>query len=285
VSRDAVVSAIHRYPVKSMAGESLARTRLTHSGLPGDRAWAVRDERRGGIRGAKQLPGLMHCSSRYLAPPPETGSGPAEITLPDGARISTDQPDAGARISAAISHPVTLWPLRPAEDLDHYRRAPIQGDIATELRAVFGRLPDEPLPDLSRFPKDLFVYESPPGTYFDAYPLLLLTRASLRRMQQLAPGSLFDARRFRPNLLLETDADEPFPELGWRGHKLRVGGAVLRVTIECPRCVMVTHPQAELPKDPAIMRALVREAGGALGVYAIVEEPGPVAVGDGVLAL
>ena len=281
------VTSIHRYPVKSMGGETLARVSLSPGGVPGDRAWAVRDERRGGIRGAKQLPGLMGCRARYLVDPPPTGSAPAEITLADGARIASDDPEAGARISASIGHPVTLWPLRPADDLDHYRRgAPTHGDVETELRAVFGRAPDEPLPDLSRFPKDLFLYESPPGTYFDAYPLLLLTQASLRRMQRLAPGSAFDVRRFRPNLVLETDADDDaFPELAWRGRKLRVGGAVLRVAIECPRCVMVTHAQAELPKDPGVMRALVREAGGALGVYASVEEPGPVAVGDGALAL
>jgi hypothetical protein len=281
------VISIHRYPVKSMAGETLARVALARGGVPGDRAWAVRDERRGGIRGAKQLPGLMQCRARYLADPPETGSGPAEITLQDGTRVSTSDPGAGERISASIGHPVTLWPLRPADDLDHYRRAPMEGDIEAGLRAVFGRTPDEPLPDLARFPKDLFLYESPPGTYFDAYPLLLVTQASLRRMQRLAPGSAFDVRRFRPNLVVETggDDDGAFPELAWRGQKLRVGGAVLRVTIECPRCVMVTHPQAELPKDPAVMRALVREAGGVLGVYAEVEEPGPVAVGDGVRAL
>ena len=45
--------------------------------LPGDRAWAVRDEVRGGIRGAKKLPGVLRCHARYPTPPPEAGSGPA----------------------------------------------------------------------------------------------------------------------------------------------------------------------------------------------------------------
>ena len=64
-----------------------------------------------------------------------------------------------------------------------------------------------------------------------------------------------------------------------------MGDAVLRIEMECPRCVMVTHAQGGLPKDPRVMRALVREAGGNLGVYASVEEPGEVAVGDAAIHL
>lgn len=275
------VKTIYRYPVKSMGGEILPRVEITERGLPGDRAWAVRDEVKGGIRGAKKLAGLMACRSRYVADPPTHGSGPAEITLPDGSLLSSDAEDAGARISSAIGHPVTLWPLQPKDDLDHYRRgAPSHADMETELRSVFAREPDEPLPDIGRFPPEILQFESPPGTYFDAFPLLLLSERSLRTLQRLAPDSVFDVRRFRPNFLIESEGDEDFPELAWQGKQLRIGGAVLHVGIDCPRCVMVTHAQDELPKDPRVMRALVREAGGSLGVYASIEEPGAVATGD-----
>lgn len=278
------VAEIFRYPVKSMAGERLDGVELGAGGLPGDRAWAVRDEVRGGIRGAKKLPGLMACRARYPKPPPASGSGPAEIALPDGSRVATDAPDAAARVSRAIGHEVSLWPLLPAESLDHYRRgAPTHDDLLEEMRALFCRLPEEPLPDLSVFPPELLEFESPPGTYFDAFPLLLLSTASLATMQARAPASRFDVRRFRPNLLVEAEAGgADFPELAWVGAALRVGSATLRVGVACPRCVMTTHGFDDLPKDPGVMRALVREAGGCLGVYASVEEPGRVAAGDAV---
>jgi uncharacterized protein YcbX len=277
------VKEVRRYPIKSMAGEMLDRVELGSRGLPGDRVWAVRDEVRGGIRGAKKIPKLMTLSARFTTPV-GVGVNPAEILFPDGSRASTEDADINERLSSALDHRVSLWPLLPADALDHYRRgAPTHEDLEVELRAIFGRATDEPLPDLSVFPPEIFEYESPPGTYFDAFPLLLLTSASLDSMQQRVPASVFDVRRFRPNFVVaDTTSANPFPELEWCGKRLRVGEATVQVTIECPRCVMVTHGQDDLPKDPGVMRALVKEAGGNLGVYATVEQPGRVSVGDSV---
>ena len=196
------IDRLWRYPVKSMGGEALEHASLGPRGIPGDRGWAVRDETRGGIRGAKKIPALMNCQARYTTDPsPEEEPAP-EITLPDGSTVFADRADAGARLSEALGTKVTLWPRLPASELAHYRRgAPDHADVMTELRSMFGREEGEPLPDFSLFPPDLFQYESPPGTYFDAFPLLLLTDASLRRLQALAPASRVDVRRFRPNLL------------------------------------------------------------------------------------
>jgi hypothetical protein len=279
------ITEIWRYPVKSMGGERIAEAMLGANGVPGDRAWAVRDEVRGGIRGAKKIPALMRCSARYTSAP-GPGRAPApEIGLPGGETLLADAPDANERVSAAVGTEVTLWPLRPASDLEHYKRgAPDTPDVAAELRAIFGRNADEPLPDLSVFPPDLFAYESPPGTYFDAFSLLLLSTASLRRIQQLAPASRVDVRRFRPNLVIDAPGDG-FPELAWAGQRVRIGGAVLAVGAPCPRCVMITHGFEDLPKDLGLMRALVRDAGGIAGVYASVAERGPVRVGDPIALL
>ncbi len=276
------IKQLRRYPVKSMAGEVLEEADLTQSGVVGDRAWAVRDELRGGIRGAKKIPALMRLRAGYPQAPALGGSSPVEISLPDGSTVGSADPEVNNRLSKALDHPVTLWPLLPADALDHYRRgAPSHEDFDQEMRAIFGRSPDEPLPDLSLFPPELIEFESPPGTYFDAFPLLLLSEASLDEMQAKAPESLFDTRRFRPNLLVsDTRSTSPFPEQDWRGQRLQIGEATLRVTVECPRCVMVTHGFENLPKDPTVMRTIVREAGGNLGVYATVEVPGRVRVGD-----
>lgn len=278
------ITEIRRYPVKSMGGEVLATTALGLRGLPGDRAWAVRDEVRGGIRGAKKIPALMQLSAAYPAEPAAEGSTPAVITLPDGATCRTTDADVHERLSRALDQRVSLWPLLPPDAREHYRRgAPTHEDFEQEMRATFGRLPDEPLPDLTVFPPELFELESPLGTYFDAFPLLLMSTTSLRTMAERHPGSRFDVRRFRPNLVLDVGGDGDtagFPETAWTGRRMRIGNAVLQVTVTCPRCVMTTHGFADLPKDPGVMRALVKETGGQLGVYAAVEVPGTVRRGD-----
>jgi MOSC domain-containing protein len=276
------ITEIRRYPIKSMQGENLDVTAVGARGIVGDRAWAVRDEVRGGIRGAKKIAGLMRLAARYPSPPTASGSSPAEITLPDGSRCRTDDADVNARVSAALDHRVSLWPLLPPDALDHYRRgAPTYDDFEKEMRDMFARAADEPLPDLSVFPPELMEFESPLGTYFDAFPLLLMTTASLRSMAARHPGSRFDVRRFRPNFLIGGDGDG-FPEAEWAGRRLAIGDVVLQATVVCPRCVMTTHGFDDLPKDPGVMRALVKETGGTLGLYAAVEAGGSVRVGDAV---
>jgi len=285
MERVGTVREIWRYPFKSMAGERLGEAALDLGGIPGDRAWAVRDERRGGIRGAKKIPGLMRCAARYLEPPTRERVGAPEITLPDGGTLRADAPDAAARVSHAVENPVTLWPLLPATELAHYRRGrPDHADLGTELRAIFGRLPDEPLPDLAAFPPDLLRYESPPGTYFDAFPLLVLTSASLARLSRAAPGSRVDVRRFRPNVVIETEPGlQGYVESSWVGRRLRLGGIEIEGTLACPRCVMVTHPFADLPRDTELLRSVVRDAKQSLGLYARPVSAGRIALGDEVL--
>lgn len=265
------LKAIFRYPVKSMLGESLSTTTVDEYGVKGDRAWATRDEVRGGIRGAKKLPQLM----RFQAI--SAGGNTAEIMAPDGETCSTNTDAINTWLSEKMDHEVSLWPIMPADDLDHYRRgAPDSEDFEQELRELFGRLPDEPLPDLTAF-AEVLEFESPPGTYFDAFPLMLMTQQSLNTLAGRAPNSVFDQRRFRANLLLEVEGtDAPFPEQSWIGKELHIGDVVLKIVDTCPRCSMTTHATGELLRDTEVMRHLVSEAGGNLGVYAKVVSGGSI---------
>jgi len=148
-------------------------------------------------------------------------------------------------------------------------------------REMFGRAPDEPLPDLSKIPSELFEFTSPPGTYFDLAPLHLLTTSSLAAMARLNPAAAWDVRRFRPNFLIETKGGiEGLVEAGWSGQTLRVGESSLECGIPTVRCGMTTHAQSELPKDPTVLRSIVRDAGQNLGIYASATNLSRVAVGD-----
>jgi len=284
VTRLASIESLWRYPAKSMMGDSFASLRVDEHGVVGDRGWAVRDEVRGGIRGAKKIGGLMRLHARYVEEPRPGGPAqPIEITAPDGQRVRSDDDDVHERLSRFLDHRVTLWPLRPKDDLDHYRRgAPDTEDAGSELRAIFGREPDEPLPTFEGIPLDVLIeYESPPGTYFDAYPIHIVTDRSLETLAALAPGSEFDMRRFRPNIVVdvEQDVEGEFPEQDWIGRKLRVGDAEVEVTASCPRCVMVTRDLAELPEDRQVLRTIVRHADQNVGVYANVVRPGTLRMG------
>ncbi len=275
------VTDIYRYPVKSMAGDRLQRVTLSGNGVPGDRCWTLKDEERGGIKGGKRFPGIMSMHAELLAEPSsEAPSPPARITLPDGSQMITTDADINHRLSNAVGAPVSIWPLLPADQLEHYQRTPPPEGVDQEaaLREVFARTEDEPLPDLSLFPEALFSYESPPGTYFDAFPLLILSQSALDAMAAAAPNN-FDVRRFRPNIVVDTP-ENGFVEDGWAGRTARLGAATLKLEMACPRCVMTTHGFADLPKDPGIMRALVANNDGNLGLYASVMEGGDISVGD-----
>ena len=215
------VETLFRYPVKSMGGETPASVDLLENGISGDRNWAVRDEKRGGITGAKRFPDLMNFSSHLL----EGVSTAAEIVFPDGQRKSTSDPALAECISEVLGQDVTFWPLLPAEDVDHYRRgAPVHPDIETELRAIFGRTDDESLPDLSVFPPEVLQFASPPGSYYDVYPLHVMTATSLVTLQERAPESVMDVRRFRPSILIgDAKSGDPFPEAAWCGKTPSTG--------------------------------------------------------------
>ena len=276
------VSQLWRYPVKSMVGGSVDSIALDELGVVGDRTWAVRDLERGGIRGAKKIGSLMRLAAR------DVEDGQVEITLPDGSTVRTSDADADQRVSAALDHRVKLEALRPADDLDHYRRGgPDSDDVVAELRGVFGREDDEPFPDFSVFPPIIAEFESPPGTYYDVFPLMVMSEAALAALAAALPDSNVDIRRFRPSFVVDTgddgaDASTPgHPEFDWSGRRATIGDATIEFGAPCPRCVMVTREISDdLPADRAVLRHIIRDLDQNLGIYATIVTPGTIRAGD-----
>lgn len=298
------VHEIWRYPVKSMAGEQLSSCKVTALGIPGDRGWALRDEASGEISGGKRIPSLMLCRARYRSEPIVGVIPQVDIVLPNGHQVASDDQDVNNLLSETFGRSVSLWPQQSPANKSHYRRAGIapamlsrvtrvpmfrkllprllrMGKLEDDVREFFSREPGEPIPDLSQLPQEVLEYTSPPGTYFDAYPLNLLTTASLRTMAQYNPQAAWDVRRFRPNVLIETGADiDGLIEATWSGRTLRIGSARLKCEIPCARCGMTTQKQEGLPKDPSVLRSIVKDAEQNLGIYITVVEPGEIRKGD-----
>jgi uncharacterized protein YcbX len=301
------IQQIWRHPVKSMAGEKQAAAFVSLIGIPGDRGWALREEATREVTNGKRIPLLMQCSAHYREEPAggldqqETIAIPnVDITFPDGTRVGSDDANVNERLSGALGKQVSLWPLQPASNKAHYRRASVVsrlsrfklvrdqipkllrvGHFETGVREMFSREPNEPLPDLLQLPPEILEFTSPPGTYFDAFPIHLLTTSSLQAMTRFNPSAAWDTRRFRPNFLIETEVGiEGLVEAGWGGRSLRIGEVELKCEIPTVRCGMTTHEQADLPKDASVLRSIVKDAGQNLGIYASAITPGSAAVGD-----
>lgn len=129
------------------------------------------------------------------------------------------------------------------------------------------------------------------AAHHDAYPVSVLTNSTLRRMNELQPGSAFDARRFRMNVIVEYPEDG-FPENGWVGKGMTIGErARLDVVLPDARCIMTTLAQEDLSQDRTILAGLVKhnrlQIGDkgrypCAGVYARVLSTGEIMLGDAV---
>jgi len=107
----------------------------------------------------------------------------------------------------------------------------------------------------------------------------VVTTAALHTLAGALPDSPIDATRFRPNLVLD-ERGTGYPEHGWLGRRMAIGALRLRFTELCERCVMITKETPSVPHDRAVLRWVAREAGNAFGVYARVETPARVRIGD-----
>jgi len=263
------VVGLWRYPVKSMMGEELNAAEVTERGLVGDRRFALVDTSTGKVAGAKnprKWGNFFDFRAAYVEPPERGSNLPAvRLTLPDGTVVTSEQPDLAQILSRALGHEVAF--------------AEAQGDGESS-----GAQAEEYWPDVEYldFRDTVTDFELPAGTFFDLAVVHLLTTATIDRLRTLHPEGRFEVRRFRPNIVVATGPDEQgFVENDWIGHTIAIGDEVrLRITGPCPRCVMTTLSQGDLPKDPGILRAAAQNNHANVGVYADVVTGGTTRRGD-----
>jgi uncharacterized protein YcbX len=115
--------------------------------------------------------------------------------------------------------------------------------------------------------------------HHDDAPVHLITTRSLAWLSERHPDVAIEPRRFRPNLVIETTGG-PWDEEGWLGTAIRIGSAIIRPIKRTERCVMVTMAQPGLTSSPALLGDLDRNHDTSFGVYARVEHPGDIKLGD-----
>lgn len=261
------VVSLRRYPVKSMMGEELNAADLTQAGLLGDRAYALIDTSTGKVASAKnprKWAQLFDFHAAYIEPP-RRGKDipPVRITLPDGAAVLSDQRDINQVLSSALGRDVVLRTSAP--------EAPSLEEYWPDLEGLTHRetVTDEGMPA---------------KTFFDLAVIHVLTTATINRLRDLYPQGRFEVRRFRPNIVMQPAAPENgFVENDWIDHMLAIGDeARLSISGPCPRCVMTTLPQGDLPKDVGILRTAAQHNHVNVGVYANVAHGGTILRGDDV---
>jgi uncharacterized protein YcbX len=118
---------------------------------------------------------------------------------------------------------------------------------------------------------------------FDEASVSLISRATVHGLERES-GRDLDLRRFRPNVVIETDSTEPFDEDLWVGRTLTFGegdvGAAIGVTMRDERCVMVNFDPDTAERDSVVMKTIVRLNENCAGVYGTVVRSGELRVGQ-----
>jgi uncharacterized protein YcbX len=229
------ISAIFRYPVKSMAGESLDVARLSWHGIEGDRRLAFRrlaDKSGFPWLSASKLPELL-------------------LYKPFG--------------------------------LDNHTAEPLPTHVCTPDGKEYELRSDELRDDVSRrFGSDVELMNLKHGIFDEACISVISLGTVLGVARE--SGREVDLRRFRPNVVIETNSPEPFEEDKWVGRTLMFGewnrGAAVGVTMRDERCVMVNFDPDTAERDSRVMKTVVRLNQNCAGVYSTVVRAGELRVGQ-----
>ena len=233
------ISAIFRYPVKSMAGQLLDVARLGWHGIEGDRRLAFRRLTDGSgfpWLTASKLPQLLLYKPVRLDSNANSKNGellPTHVCTPDGKEYELRSDELREEVSSRYGSDVELMNLKSG--------------------------------------------------IFDEACISVISLGTVHGIERES-GRDIDLRRFRPNVVIETNNAEPFEEDKWLGRTLMFGegnsGAGLRVTMRDERCVMVNFDPDTAERDSEVMKAVVGMNENCAGIYGTVVRAGELRVGQ-----
>ena len=243
------VHEIARYPVKSMAGIAVPSAALGWYGLAGDRRFAFR--RVGDVSGMPWL----------------TGSRLPELLLYqpvlDGSVLDGSVLDGGAGDESA------------REPLPTHVRTPSGARVELGSAALKTEIAE-------RFGGEVELMRLRHGI-FDEAPVSVISLATIAGIGREA-GLGLDRRRFRANIVVETERSEIFLEDEWVGGSLVFGDndpcPAVSVTMRDLRCMMINVDPETGAQDARVMKTAVSLNENNAGVYATVLRPGTIRVGD-----
>ncbi|MFN7378847.1 MAG: MOSC domain-containing protein [Pseudanabaena sp.] len=238
---------------------------VVSKGILGDRAYALWDletERIASAKNPKKWAKLLGFHAEFVSSPKSQTSMPAvKFALPDGSTTTSDNIDINTTLSQAVGREVLLITSAPeAPSLDQYW-SDIEGALNREVIT------------------QLFM---PSGTFFDSCPIHAITTTTLAQLKKIYPEGAFEPCRFRPNILIEPkDSEATFIEDGWVSRKMLIGDEVsLSIDTACPRCVVTTIAQSDLPTDLNILRTTTKHNKTIAGIRTSVLQGGVVRCGD-----
>jgi len=259
------IASLWRYPVKSMLGQNIERSVVTTKGLLGDRSYALLDVESGKIASAKypkKWAKLLDFRARLpLDSQLNDSVSVVEIILPDETSISSDNPKINQILSNILEKQVELISISPENaNIDQY------------WPKVEGTAHQETVTQIYL----------PSGTFFDSCFIHGITTATLDKLQELFPQGQFKPQRFRPNLVIESVSQEiDFIENNWLNGVLAIGDKVkLSIDTLCPRCVVTTLAQGDLPNDLNILRTAALYNNVIAGIRTSILQVGHINQGD-----
>ena len=258
------VTALYRYPVKSLRGTSLAASHVERLGLSGDRRWMVVDTA-GKFQTIREHPVMTQVAA----------------TARDDGSLVLSHPAHGSvtiAIPAAAAHKmVRVW----HDDVEAVTADPVAGQFLSKVLDMSAELVYLAKPDARPVDPD-FGQPGDTTSFSDGFPVLLTSTMSLNELNSRLPNKV-EMRRFRPNIVIS--GARAWAEDTWK--RIRIGDVTFRVAKPCARCVVTTRdPDTGVQTDPREpLRTLAtfhRAANGGIifGQNLIPDSTGEIRVGD-----